>query len=55
MNELEAKVERARLQSLLEAFEADRERHPAKGERYGIRELSPDRADNVRTRIARLD
>jgi hypothetical protein len=56
VNEREAKVERARLQSLLEAYEADRERHRAQGERHGIqRELSPDRADNVRARIARLD
>ena len=56
MNEREAKVERARLQSLLEAYEADRESHRAKDERHGIqRELSPDRADNVRARIARLD
>ena len=56
MNERDAKVERARLQSLLEAYEADRERHRAKRERHGIqRELIPDRADNVRARIARLD
>jgi hypothetical protein len=50
MNEWEAKVERARLQSLLDAYEADRRHHRAKD-----RELTPDRADNVRARIARLD
>ena len=56
MNEWEAKAERARLQALLDAYEADRERHRAKGERHRIqRELIPDRADNVRARIARLD
>ena len=56
MNEREAKVERARLQSLLDSYEADRQRHRAEDERRGIRaELTPDRADNVRARIARLD
>jgi len=56
MNEREARVERARLQSLLDAYEADRQRHRAKDERQGSqRESTPDRADNVRARIARLD
>ena len=56
MNELEAKVERARLQALLDAYEADRQHQRREGERKGIqRELSRDRADNVRARIARLD
>lgn len=56
MNEWEAKAERARLQTLLDAYEADRQGHRAEGERHGIqRELTPDRADNVRARIARLD
>jgi hypothetical protein len=56
MNEWEAKVERARLQSLLDAYEADRQRQRAEGDRHGFqRELSPDRADKVRARIARLD
>lgn len=56
MNELEAKVERARLQALLEAYEADRQHQRREGERNGTRrELSPDRANNVRARIARLD
>ena len=48
MNELEAKVERARLQALLDAYEADRQHQRREGERNGTqRELSPDRADNV--------
>ena len=56
MNELEAKVERARLQALLDAYEADRQHQRREGERNGTqRELSPDRANNVRARIARLD
>jgi hypothetical protein len=56
MNEWEAKVERARLQALLDAYEADRRHQRREGERNGTqRELSSDRADNVRARIARLD
>ena len=56
MNKREAQAERARLQNLLIAYEADRESHRAVDERRGVeRELSPDRADNVRARIARLD
>jgi len=56
MNEWEAKVERARLQALLDAYEADRQHQRREGERKGTqRKLSPDRADNVRARIARLD
>lgn len=55
MNKLEAQVERARLQTLLDAYEADRKRYAAEGERHGgHRELPSDRADNVRARIARL-
>jgi hypothetical protein len=56
MNEWEAKVERARPRALLDAYEADRQRQRREGERNGTQhELSPDRADNVRARIARLD
>jgi hypothetical protein len=56
MDEWEAKAERARLQALLDAYEADRQHQRREGERNGTqRELSPDRADNVRARIARLD
>jgi len=52
----EARAERARLQSLLEAYESDRRNHSAEDERRGVkREVTPDRADNVRGRIARLD
>ena len=56
MDEREAKVERARLQSLLDAYEANRRNRRAEDERRGVnREVTPDRADNVRARIARLD
>jgi hypothetical protein len=56
MDKREAQEERARLQNLLEAYEADRLSHRAEDERRGIeRKLTPDRADNVRARIARLD
>jgi hypothetical protein len=49
-------AERARLQSLLDAYEADRQNHRADDQRRGVeREVTPDRADNVRARIARLD
>jgi hypothetical protein len=56
MDKREAQVERARLQNLLDAYEADRLNHRAEDERHGVeRELTPDRADNVRARIAQLD
>jgi hypothetical protein len=56
MDKREAQAERARLQNLLDAYEADRLNHRAEDERRGVeRELTPDRADNVRARIARLD
>lgn len=56
MDKREAQAERARLQNLLDAYEAGRLSHRAENERGGVeRELSPDRADNVRARIARLD
>jgi hypothetical protein len=52
----EARAERARLQNLLEAYESDRRNHSAENERLGVkRDVTPDRADNVRARIARLD
>lgn len=56
MNKWEAQAERARLQDLLDAYEAGRSTHQANDEQRGIqRESTPDRADNVRARIARLD
>jgi hypothetical protein len=56
VNEGAAKAERARLQTLLDAYEADRQRLRVEGERHGTRrELSPDRAANVRARIDRLN
>ena len=56
MDKLEAQAERARLQNLLDAYEAGRLNTRAGGEqRGGERERTPDRADNVRARIARLD
>jgi hypothetical protein len=52
----EAVQERARLQTLLHAYEAGRLSNRADDERRGLRrELTPDRADKVRARIARLD
>jgi len=56
VTEREARAERARLQKLLEAYESERRNHSAEDERRGVkREATPDRADNVRARIARLD
>jgi hypothetical protein len=56
MDKREAQEERARLQNLLDSYEADRLSYKAKDERRGIeRKLTPDRAGNVRARIARLD
>ena len=54
MDKQQAEFERARLQSLLDAYEAGRVEHgtdddPAK------REATPDRGANIRARIARLD
>jgi hypothetical protein len=54
MNKREAFAERARLQQLLTAYEAGRLNHRAEDERLN-REVTPDRADKVRARIARLD
>jgi hypothetical protein len=54
MDKREALAERARLQNLLDAYEAGRLDHRAEDERLN-RDVTPDRADNVRARIARLD
>ena len=41
MNELEAKVERARLQALLDAYEADRQHQRREGGRmFGVADVS---------------
>lgn len=56
MHRTEAAAERARLQELLDAYEAGRLAHPGEDERGELkRDVTPDRADNVRARIARLD
>jgi hypothetical protein len=56
MDKTEARVERARLQTLLDAYEAGRLTHQDEGERGELtRDVTPDRAGNVRARIARLD
>jgi hypothetical protein len=54
MNKRDAQIERARLQSLLDAYEAGRVEHRTDEEPLK-REATPDRAGNVRTRIAHLD
>jgi hypothetical protein len=56
MEKNEALVERARLKKLLNAYEAGRPTRPGE-DRLGQRprEATPDRAGNVRARIARLD
>jgi len=55
MDKTEALAERARLQKLLDAYEADRLTNQER-ERAELRpEATPDRAGNVRARIARLD
>jgi hypothetical protein len=56
MDKMEAHAERARLQRLLDAYEAGRLTHQDEDERRELkRVVTPDRADNVRARIARLD
>jgi hypothetical protein len=56
MDKTEARAERARLQKLLDAYEAGRLTHQNEDERGELpREVTPDRAGNVRARIARLD
>jgi len=56
MHRTEAAAERARLQKLLDAYEAGRLAHQDEDERRELkRDVTPDRADKVRARIARLD
>lgn len=56
MDRWQAHAERTRLQNLLDAYETDRRSLEAEDDRRGFeREATPDRADNVRARIARLD
>ena len=56
MDKTYAIAERARLQKLLDAYEAGRLTHQDEDERGELkRDVTPDRAGNVRTRIARLD
>jgi hypothetical protein len=56
MDKTEAQAERARLQKLLDAYEAGRLTHQEDDERGELtRDVTPDRAGNVRARIARLD
>jgi len=54
MNKRDAQVERARLKDLLDAYEAGRVQHGT-DEGPLERQSTPDRAANVRARIARLD
>lgn len=54
MNKQDAQVERARLQNLLDSYEVGRAENGTDDEPLK-REASPDRAANVRARIARLD
>jgi len=54
MNRQHAQFERAGLQDLLDAYEASRLQHRAQDERLN-RATTPDRAANIRARIARLD
>ena len=54
MKKREARVERARLQNLLDAYQASRLRDRPEDERLK-REVTPDRGDKVRARIALLD
>ncbi|HKO69964.1 MAG TPA: hypothetical protein VJV58_03425 [Bradyrhizobium sp.] len=56
MDKTEARAERARLQKLLDAYDADRLTRQGENERRErTRNAMPDRAGNVRARIARLD
>ena len=54
MNKQHAEYERARLQKLLDAYEAGRVEHGTDEDPIK-REATPDRAANIRARIARLD
>ena len=56
MNKTEAMVERDRLRRLLETYETSRVAHAeVDQQRNNMRDVIPDRAENVRARIARLD
>jgi hypothetical protein len=56
MDKLEAYAERARLQLLLDAYQAGRLTPQEEDDRRELRrDVTPDRADKVRARIARLD
>jgi hypothetical protein len=56
MNKMEALAERARLQKLLDSYDGSRLAQREEDERTeGARAGTPDRAGNVRARIARLD
>jgi hypothetical protein len=56
MDKTEARAERARLQKLLDAYEAGRIAHEEENDRRELkRDVMPDRADKVRARIAKLD
>lgn len=56
MNKTEARAERARLQKLLDAYNAGRLADHERNDRRGLkRDVIPDRADKVRARIAMLD
>ena len=56
MDKMEAHAERARLQKLLDAYQAGRLTQQDEDERGELkRDVTPDRAGNVRARIARLD
>ncbi len=56
MDKAEAKAERVRLQSLLDDYEAGRLTQQDEDDRRELkRGVTPDRADNVRARIAMLN
>ena len=56
MHRTEAAAERDRLQKLLDAYESGRLTHQGENDQGELkRNVTPDRADNVRARIARLD
>jgi hypothetical protein len=56
LDKTEALAERARLQKLLDTYEASRRSHQGEDERReSTASVTPDRAGNVRARIARLE
>jgi hypothetical protein len=56
LDRAEAAAELARLQKLLDAYESGRLTHQDEDERGELkRDVTPDRADNVRAKIARLE